>query len=292
MDSTTDTDNGVANRPRKVSVLPRPPLTKRTFAFSRPHEQPPLQVVALQVEDPSWWQLANDAVEASGDDSSNPFGARLWPSALGIAQFLVEYNDRSEVNAMVDRPILELGCGGGLCSIVAASLGGQVVASDISRTVLELTNLGWAATCKQLQKKRAKDEQTNLVTSTGSLQTATVDLASTAPLPLDSSSTNHQPIVMAAAMLYSNELALLLARRTFEATHHYNAWVIIGDDDSGERGGGRQQFLEEWDRLEAQAEKCVPCAITRSVVKNQALKWSEKRIQLIHLNHPNDIDGA
>ena len=297
----------VAKRTSSSPVkLPRPPLKQHTVSLAHPHSLllPPLQVVALQVEDPNWWQQANEAVEASGgNDSSNPFGARLWPSALGIAEFLVHYHydnpvtgNQTTSSRMTDRPVLELGCGGGLCSIVAASLGARVVASDISSTVLELTELGWAATRRKNVKRKQKSGNDKSVT--GSLEVRIVDLASKNPLPIVTNTGSavfdhtNRPLVMAAAMLYSTELALLLARRAFEATHQHNAWVVIGDDDSGEREGGRSRFFQELDRLEHQDGRSVSRTITKSVVQNQSLKWSEKRIQLIHLNHPDDIESG
>jgi len=56
--------------------------------------------------------------------------------------------------------------------------------------------------------------------------------------PLSKKSTNPK-IVIATAMLYEASLAETLARRAFEAC----AWVIIGDDDTVERDGGRQLFF-------------------------------------------------
>ena len=293
-----------------IPSLSSPPIKKHTISLERssnhPQPQPPLRVVAIQVEDPTWWQQANEAVAASGNDSSNPFGARLWPSSLGIAHFLVAHFRPN----MAGYTVLELGCGGGLCSLVAASLGARVVASDISPTVLELTDRGWKETQQQQQKQRQRRESpitddspwttTEADPTVGSLTTLQLDLSSPHPLPLPSKSNSSngnstQTLVIAAAMLYSSELAVVLARRVFEAIREHHAWVVIGDDDSGERDGGRQLFWQELDRLEAanptgsSSPIIISRTVMKSVVQNTALKWSEKQIQVWHLNPPPNV---
>ena len=50
---------------------------------------------------------------------------------------------------------MELGCGAGLASIVAAECGANVVATDISPTVIKLCKTGW----KETQTLRQKEEQ-------------------------------------------------------------------------------------------------------------------------------------
>ena len=54
-----------------------------------------------------------------------PFGSTLWPAAVALSEALVRES------ALVEgKEVLELGCGLGLVSVVAAKLGGKVTASD------------------------------------------------------------------------------------------------------------------------------------------------------------------
>jgi len=58
-------------------------------------------------------------------DERIPYWAELWPSAVGLATYLVQHAD-----IVGDRTILEIGGGLGLPALVAASLGGNVTATD------------------------------------------------------------------------------------------------------------------------------------------------------------------
>jgi len=74
------------------------------------------------------------ATSFDGDDAALPHGKRiklmpigsiLWPSALALCQALVE-----EPALVAGKSVLDLGCGAGLCSVLAARLGARVTASD------------------------------------------------------------------------------------------------------------------------------------------------------------------
>jgi predicted nicotinamide N-methyase len=54
-----------------------------------------------------------------------PYWARMWPSGLALADALAEQGDE-----LVDLRVLELGCGLGVPSIVAARAGARVLATD------------------------------------------------------------------------------------------------------------------------------------------------------------------
>ena len=56
---------------------------------------------------------------------SLPFGSTLWPAAVALSEALVR-----EPALVAGKQVLELGCGLGLVSVVAAKLGAQVTASD------------------------------------------------------------------------------------------------------------------------------------------------------------------
>jgi predicted nicotinamide N-methyase len=63
--------------------------------------------------------------EEGGEGRSAPYWALVWPSALGLAESLALRGD-----SLVGLRVLELGCGLGLPSIVAARAGARVLATD------------------------------------------------------------------------------------------------------------------------------------------------------------------
>eukprot|EP01083_Nonionella_stella_P015620 43730_1 len=189
------------------------------------------------------------------------------------------------MGSLKNHDVLELGCGAGLISIAAAENGARVVASDISDTVLRLTKIGWIDTQKQRGRNSEGEDERKF--ETGSLKTFNMDLTSKRPLPFSKSSGNRK-IVVAAAMLYGKFLATLLANRAFEACSR-GAWVIIGDDDTGLREGGRDEFLSVFARLEKEKGVKYEATWIKSIVKHEGLKWNEKRVQILHLNKPSDI---
>ena len=70
------------------------------------------------------------------------------------------------------------------------------------------------------------------------------------PPPQQQQKRQQQPIMIASAMLYESALAKALAWRVVEACHTHDAWVIVGDDETGERDGGLSIFLNELERLD------------------------------------------
>jgi predicted nicotinamide N-methyase len=287
-----------------------------------------LHVTAVQVKDPAWWNENNNALV-------NPYGARLWPSSYAIAQFLASYLSTTAPPSRSALPVfvLELGCGVGLVSLVAAAAPAAargtaatttttVVATDISPMALSLTQQGWMATNKKRNNENGGADTTNgaeqAVKQQGSFSTMIFDIFSSKPLPLlaaaaaaspessrtlvnstQNPQTNETPplrqqprqqrIVVAGAMLYDANLAAALARRVVEAVYAFDAWVIVGDDDSGERDGGRAIFLQEMERHQQQHQQknlSIPMVQTQGVVRHAGLGWSEKRVSLLHFNAP------
>eukprot|EP00957_Ditylum_brightwellii_P160981 12256266-Ditylum_brightwellii.AAC.2 len=104
-----------------------------------------IQVSTYEINDVKWWKSTNNI---------NPYGAKLWPSSIGVAQFLatnlfklsssVDNNSSSGTHAKTNNiHVLELGCGTGLAPIIAASCGALIViASDVSDIALYLTQKG------------------------------------------------------------------------------------------------------------------------------------------------------
>eukprot|EP00978_Attheya_sp_CCMP212_P047807 scaffold434113_cov51-Attheya_sp.AAC.1 len=228
-------------------------------------------------EDAKWWE-----------DSENPYGARMWPSSLGICQFLLEQDPK----LFIGRNVLELGCGTGLVSMVAAKLGANVMATDISKVVLNLAQTGWQASTRTTTNTKKEttttQQQQQQQQQHGTWTTGIFDLTSDLPLPLnapgsaDESSSPFPPLVLAGAVLYEADLAEVLARRVAEAVNDFGAWVIIGDDDTGQREGGRGLFEAELERL-----GIAPLlSMSTTTVKCKALSWNEKQVTLLHINSP------
>lgn len=219
-------------------IILRPSKTK-TLALSFPNRT----ISIVQVDDYSWWEKAD-----------NPYGGKLWPSALGIANYLLESNAIS-----ASTKVLELGCGTGLPSLVAASLGACVLATDISTVVLQLLQAGWKGSHPRK----------------GNLSSQLFDITKTDnPLP-------QADIVIASAVLYDADLAKALSQRVIEACKS-GAWVILGDDVTGERDGGRSAFLG------LTKEAGIKSISSDIIVVNPALGWQSKSVKLIHFNAPDE----
>ena len=65
------------------------------------------------------------------EDERLPYWAELWPSAVALSHFLVRHLD------LEGRRVLELGCGLGLVSVVAALQGARVLCTDHEQAALE-----------------------------------------------------------------------------------------------------------------------------------------------------------
>lgn len=308
-------------------------LRKRLIELPREEQILPLRVSLIEVDDREWWE-----------EDSNPTGARLWPSSLAIAEFLASIN-------LKNYELLELGCGAGLASIVAAECGACVMATDISPLAIKLCRMGWketqkAKTMEELAKKKKREQKEKLrqqfqrwrqstsdgavpttgavsptpsippaadkpetpkKTKSGTLQTSIFDLCSDIPLPLSAANQDDsledppkKKMVIATTLLYEAGLATRLAQRALEACKA-GAWVMIGDDDSGQREGGRSLFVAELDRLQQEFEKQQEqeehdIAIssfsriwTTTKVRSKALQWNEKQVQILHLNAPKEF---
>ena len=82
----------------------------------------------LQIKDPD--QLLNHLLEKGPNhpdvlDERIPYWAEIWPSSLGLSNYLLEY-----AGDLTGKKVLEIGCGLGLTGMVAASLGAEVCISD------------------------------------------------------------------------------------------------------------------------------------------------------------------
>jgi predicted nicotinamide N-methyase len=75
-------------------------------------------------------------------DEQIPYWASLWPSALGMAQYLLQSG--------IVQPgmrVTEIGCGLGLPGIVAGMLGAEVLLTDYLPEPLKLAAANWSLNC-------------------------------------------------------------------------------------------------------------------------------------------------
>jgi predicted nicotinamide N-methyase len=136
-----------------------------------------------------------DLDEAITTSSPAPYGRVLWSSAPCVAQVVAGLQ-------LHGARVLELGCGTGLVSLVAARLGATVLATDVDGGALLAVETAAAA-------------------ARVTLSTAHFDILGDAPLPA-------ADVVVAADLIYENALATALARRTLEG-HDRGATIVIGD---------------------------------------------------------------
>lgn len=105
-------------------------------------------------------EVFDELISKSADDievvdERIPYWTELWPSAIALAEYLVEHDE-----LVVDKHIIEIGCGLGLPSLVAAKLGAkEVIASDYFADSLQFVQ---------------KNAELNLI-SQKILQTASID---------------------------------------------------------------------------------------------------------------------
>lgn len=77
-------------------------------------------------------QLSPKHLKLSMRASAGITGGRLWSSSHQLASFVFAHR-----RALIDKDVLELGCGLGLPSLVASHFAAKVVASDCNHTVIE-----------------------------------------------------------------------------------------------------------------------------------------------------------
>jgi predicted nicotinamide N-methyase len=94
-----------------------------------------------EIKDPSVYfdaLLKNDASHPDVVDEKIPYWCELWPSSMGLSEFLVK-NSRLVKN----KTVLEIGCGLGLCGIVAAKSGGSVMLTDYIQQAIDFAAYNW-----------------------------------------------------------------------------------------------------------------------------------------------------
>lgn len=77
-------------------------------------------------------------------DERMPYWADLWPSAIGISEFI-----DSDPDVVNNKNVLEIGCGLGLPGIVAALCGGNVTMTDYLQEALDFAENNWEKNTSQ-----------------------------------------------------------------------------------------------------------------------------------------------
>lgn len=200
--------------------------------------------------------------------------------------------------------------------MAAALCGAKVMATDVAPITLKLLEKGWSETCDKQRKHREKllptgqqpaevSELSTCEVVDENLNMGLFDVFSSDPLPWPEPSSAgrngsarrpHQRILVASAVLYEASLAKALARKCFQACRQDGAWVILADDDTGLREGGREVFETEWDRLSAmmacsdEERNSMKSSWIRTTVEQKAVfGWVDKKVQLLHLNYPKSL---
>jgi predicted nicotinamide N-methyase len=161
-----------------------------------------LSILVYEAKDPG---RAVD--EAIARRAAAPYGAVLWDSAVDVARALHRRDLRG-------KRVLELGCGCGLCGVVAALRGADVVCTDVDDEV-------FAAVARAAAEAGIGER----------VHTTHFDMVGHDPLP-------PADVVVIADVLYEPLLAGAAARRTLEALARGND-VVVGDPDRA----GRRDFL-------------------------------------------------
>ncbi|MFZ7144129.1 MAG: class I SAM-dependent methyltransferase [Bacteroidota bacterium] len=71
-------------------------------------------------------------------DERMPYWADLWPSAIGISEYIDSHQD-----LVKQKQVIEIGCGLGLPGIVAALGGGKVIMTDYLQEALDFAKNNW-----------------------------------------------------------------------------------------------------------------------------------------------------
>ncbi|MFN7115810.1 MAG: class I SAM-dependent methyltransferase [Saprospiraceae bacterium] len=82
--------------------------------------------------------IAKGETHEDVQDERIPYWAELWPAAIGLSKYLIEFDIIKEVNN-----VIEIGCGLGLPGIVAGKLGANVIFTDYLAEALHFTKQNW-----------------------------------------------------------------------------------------------------------------------------------------------------
>lgn len=181
------------------------------------------------------------------------YGAKVWPSSLGIAAKLCE-----EKNWFKGKVVLDVGCGVGLASVVCSILGAKtVIAADISPVALKLVNAA------------AREHKID------NIETMEFDVNSAEPLP-------EADVVLFGDVLYTPALGFAVARRVEEAERR-GSWVVVGSMPGRH---GRCAFLEEINKKRSLQSKVGfgnDCDVLPATTMAD-IGWRGKSVEILELN--------
>jgi len=185
---------------------------------------PGLSITLLEAGYAMQEALVDAALEAdSCAPEQDPYGVVLWPAAQVVSREIARMAPAGmgSADSLKGQRFVELGAGTGLCSLTAALLGAEVLATDYRDEPLELLRSSAART--------SDDHRLSLA-----IECRRFDiLDSSMPLPAGD-------VLVAADLLYLKSTSEALASRCLEALGSGFREVLVGD--SGRPG--RPAFLE------------------------------------------------
>jgi predicted nicotinamide N-methyase len=198
-------NNNKSNRKKqklngKIPIISRTvPLKIETIPFVTIWElQNPSKLIEM------WWNADLDPSSSivSKEKIGDPFGVVFWPGSMLASQFLGEHR-----NEIVNATVLMLGAGTGVEAQASALLGAKkVIATDISKLTLKLLNYG-----------------ADYAGLGDIIQPVQFDLYSKELLP-------ECDIVVAADVLYNEDLARQIGKRCVELLSRANAPKLVVTD--------------------------------------------------------------
>lgn len=99
----------------------------------------PIKILHITNVDDLYNQLiAKGETHEDVQDERIPYWAELWPAAIGLSKYLVEFDVTKGIH-----DVIEIGCGLGLPSIIAGKLGAQVTLTDYLEDALVFAKQNW-----------------------------------------------------------------------------------------------------------------------------------------------------
>jgi predicted nicotinamide N-methyase len=130
------------------------PVSQSDFIIKEIHFGEKVFKIA-EIKDPSVYfdaLLKNDASHPDVVDEKIPYWCELWPSSMGLSEFLV-----NNPGLLKNKTVLEIGCGLGLCGIVAATLGGSVLLTDYIQQAIDFAAYNWKQNFKTIPNTKLLD---------------------------------------------------------------------------------------------------------------------------------------
>jgi len=218
-------------------------------------------VYFYEVIDWKWWGSPSggespDAMKSPSTPvyvvGSFTYGAKLWPACLAIS-----YRLDIDKNLIKGKSIIDMGCGVGLASTIAALSGAsRVIAADISPLTLKL-----------VAKAANEMNLTNIETLEFDILDKSIALPSA-------------DIILFADVLYTPQLARGVACRVAEAKARGD-WVIVGSMRGRE---GRTPFVEALTALGITETFRPPNEDI--IVALPEMGWKRKEVEILEINRP------